>query len=344
MFTTKRQVVILTVLLGIFNVPNSLAASENARWWENVQGTITIGKKEFLLGEPIFIKVAVTNHHSETVCFADPIYRRFEFSAKDSSGKLVKKRKSLDISGLFRTVATRTGTTFNGVAFINEYLDFPGPGIYTVTCRGSILMHKGLPKDQDRDTQYISLSGVVTVKLREGSVTELENVLRKYLTQLKSDDRRFRRQASQASHAFTVSQPVLAVKLLKEALMEKGRPRRSRSYASRTTWALAKIGTKQAIEALSDVALHSQRNRARVAAVIELGRFHIIESVPTLIDVLSDPSANIRVAALRSLGYIGDKSSIPEVELRFNDTDEKVRAAAREAYNILTQKKEIRKE
>ena len=332
MFTIKKLKIILTLLLGILIVSNSAKTVQERQWWEDIQGQITLGKKEFLLGEPIYIRVVVTNKGNETVNVGDPIYNCFEFSADGSPGKPVKKLKNPDISGSFRTIPVAPGTTFDGVAFINEYLDFPGPGVYTVTCDGCILVHKGLAKDQDRSIQSISIKGVVTLKLRRGSVAEQEDVLRKYLAHLKSDDRRLQ---SQASHAFTVSESSLAVKLLKEALMEKGDPRPS--YASRATWALAKIGTEQAVQALSNVALHSEKNGARVAAIIQLGSSRIIESVPTLREVLSDPSANIRVAALNSLGKIGDKSSIPEVESRLNDSDEGVRDVASKVYKLLNE-------
>ncbi len=294
MFTIKRPAVILTVFLGILIFSNSFAAVENKPWWKNVQGQITIGKKEFLLGEPIFIKATVTNRHSETLRLGHPIYRNFEFSAQDSSGKSVKKLRNPDISGFHITVPTPPGTAFNGVAFINEYLEFPRPGVYIVTCSGSILIHKGSPRDQDFDSQYILLRGVVTVKLRRGSLTELENILRKYLTQLKSSNRRLKRQAS---HALTASEPMLAVKLLKEAL--EGKNGAYPPYTSHATWALAKIGTDEAIQALLDVAARSNNNMVRTKAIRELGRWHFKKAVPKLIDLLSDPDAKIRIDTLR---------------------------------------------
>jgi len=331
MFTIKRSVSILTFLLGILIVPNSVTAQEGQQWWRNIEARVTSAKEEFLLGEPISIKVMLTNTYNETIYFWDSIERCFEFSAEDNSGKLVKRLKSPDISGFFRTVPTMPGTTFNDVAFINEYLEFSEPGVYTVAYSAFIPVQKGLFTSGNRDRQEISLSGVVTVKLRRGSVAELENVLRKYLQQLKSDDHRVQ---SQASHAFTVSEPALAVKVLKEALMAKADP--NLSYP-RATWALAKIGTKHALQALSNIAQHSESNGARVAAIIELGRSRIIESVPTLTEMLADTSPNIRVAALNSLGRIGDKSSIPAIEQKLNDPDEEVRNVARKVHKILTE-------
>jgi len=331
MFTPKRLVVIIMVLVGILSVPSSVTAQETGHWWHNIEARVTVCKEEFLLGEPISIKVVVTNHHSETVHLSDCIYRSFEFFAHDSSGRLVKRLRGPGISGLFPVVPVRPRADFNDVVFMNEYLDFPGPGIYTVTYLGYIHVHKGTGINQNMKVQAIPLSSVVSVKLRQGSSSELETALSQYLKQLKSRDNRLQRQAA---HALSVSEPVLAVKLLGEALEgENGSYPLGATYA---TWALAKIGTEPAIQALLNVATPPNNIIARIDAIRELGRWHIKRAVPTLIALLSDPSAKIRIGALRSLGDIGDKSCISEVELRFNDPDEKVRATAKKVYKKLT--------
>jgi len=339
MFTLKRLLVIIIVLLGTLIARNGDTAESTGQWWTNVEGRATVAKEEFLVGEPISMKVVVTNRHNGPVYLWDIIERTFQFSAQDSFGRLVKKRKGPGLSGLFPVVPLRPGTDFNDVVFMNEYLDFPGPGIYRVTYRGYIYLDKGSPKSQHGDVRTVALSGVVNVKLCTGSINQLESALQEYFKQLRSADDKLQRQAARA---LSVSEPVLALKLLRKALeSENG------SYpigATKAAWALGKIGTEQAIQALLDLALHANHWMVRTNAIGELGRWHIKKAVPPLTNLLSDENPRIRIAALRSLGYIGDKSCISEVELRFNDTDEKVRAAAREAYNILTKKKEIRKE
>ena len=61
-----------------------------------------------------------------------------------------------------------------------------------------------------------------------------------------------------------------------------------------------------------------------MSAIIEIGRSRVIKLLPTLIENLSDPSPNIRVAALNAIGKIGDKSSIKAVESKLNDPDDRV--------------------
>jgi len=330
MFILKRLLVILIALLGTVIAQNGATAEPTEQSLANVEVQAFIGKPEFLVGEPITIKVVVTNRYKETIHLNDRIVRGFRFSAKDSSGKLVKKHQEPSISGLYPIVSVRSGTDFNSVAFINEYLDFPGPGIYNVTYRGYIHFDKSSPESLDEDTQTVEILSVLDVKLRQGSSSELETALSQYLKQLKSRDNRLQRQAARA---LSVSEPVLAVKLLGEVLEgENGSYPLSATYA---TWALAKISTEPAIQALIDLGLHDNHWRVRTAAIRELGRRRINKALPALTNLLSDKNPIIRIAALRSLGDIGDKNCIPQVELRFNDPDEKVRATAKKVYKKL---------
>lgn len=332
MFVLKRLLVILIALPGTVIAQNSATAEPNEQLWANVEVQASIGKPEFLVGEPITLKVVVTNRYKETIHLSDMIVRSFRFSAKDSSGKLVKKREEPSISGLYPIVRVRSGTDFNSVAFINEYLDFTGPGIYKVTYRGYIHFDKGSPGSLDEDTQTVEISDVVDVKLRKGSVNELENALQEYVKQLRSADNKLQRRAALALSAL---EPVIALKMLRKALQSE-----NGSYpkgASQAAWAIKHIGTEQAIQALIDLGLHDNHWRVRTAAIRELGRRRINKALPALTNLLSDQNPRIRIAVLIYLGEIGDKNCIPQVELRFNDPDEKVRAIAKKVYKKLTE-------
>jgi len=329
----KKRLLLLSIFVLVLIFSKVVTASEEEQWQEKVHGQIAVGKNEFLIGEQIYIKIDFINTGNEPVYIADPIFGGFDFSALDTSGKSVKKLNGPDIlSRFYRRVPIHPDIDHNDVVYVKEYLDFPGPGVYTVSCSGKVLIHKGLPKNQSVNEEYISLTAVITIKLREGSATELETSLREYLAKLKSGNRRTQRKAA---FAFTISEPELAVKLLKETL--EGKKVGHASYVSSATWALAKIGTAQAIQALSDVAMNSTINRARVAAILEFGKWRIEESVPTLTGLLSDPYENIRIAALRSLGDIGIQSSVSAVEQKLNDSSENVRKVAEKVYKKLTE-------
>ncbi|KPL21580.1 MAG: hypothetical protein AMJ75_09705 [Phycisphaerae bacterium SM1_79] len=334
MSIAKRVIAIVSLLFGIIMFPDTASAQKNQGWWDNIEAQITVGKKEFLLGEPTFIRAAVTNHHGETIHLWDLIYRTFEFSAKDSSGNSVRKLPGPGLSGLFLSVPVAPTTSFDDVVFMNEHLDFPRPGVYRVTYRGSILAYEARSSGQHVSLQAIPVSGTVSVKLRQGSSSELEMALRQYLKQLRSDDRK---QQRQAARALSASEPALAVKLLREALeAENGSYPPGATYA---IWALPKIGTNEAIQALLNVAQHSNNTMVRIESIHKLGTWRIREAVPMLIDSLSDTRFEIRRAALSCLGSIGDKSCIREVESKFNDPDQRVRDLAQEVYKKLTRER-----
>lgn len=290
-------------------------------------GEVSVKKKEFLVGEPVALELRVRNLHGDPVYVRDMKGRYFELSAQDSIGKSLKSFRQPYFSGFIGTVQVDRGADFNDLVFVNRQVDFPGPGVYTVSYAGDVYVQKA---PHDVNAQILSISGQVVVQLRRGSQTELEKALREYLKLLKSGNRRLE---SRAARALAVSDPNVAVKLLKKALAIESED--FAIYTSHAIWALAKIRTSEAIGVMEDAALGACHSFVRRIAIRELGRFEVRETVPTLVQLLSDPSAKIRRAALRALGNIGDPNSIEEVEMRLNDPDEKVRNTAEKVHKIL---------
>lgn len=298
----------------------------------DVEGDVSVSKNEFLLGEPISIEVAVTNRHSEPVHILDMIEESgFQFSAQDSSGKRVKEFRRPYLTGMFPCVQAQPGSTLRRVVFMHKQLDFPGPGVYEVEYRGCIYSRKISETCPKVSVHDVPLSGVITVKLRKPTGDELEKALTEFVKQLKSGNRELERRAARA---LSVSEPTLAIKLLKQAVTDESGA--YPSYTSEVTWALGKIGGNQATQALLDLALHGKHRRIRTDAIYQLGKQHIKEAVPTLLSLLPDEDVMFRVAALQALGRIKDKSTLPQIEARLTDPNKKVREAAEKALKALT--------
>jgi hypothetical protein len=319
------------LFLWIGTAPASVGTSGNKGWWEGVDGRVSIGKGEFVLGEPIFVNVVLSNHHTEPISVSDAVYRSFEFSVVDSPEPRPRKLRNPDPSGLFRTISVPPGGTLGDTAFIGEYIDIREPGVYTIGCRGSVLVWKVSQTEEDLAERSILISATVVVKVRRGSQDELETALRDHLEHLRSADRSLQRQGARA---LAVSRPDLAIKLLQEAI--GGKPLTDPVALARAAWALARVGTNEAIQALSEAALNSPDEGIRVPIVIELGRSNIAVAVPLLTQLLSDPSPNVRVAALNALEGIGDKSTIPAVQSKLADSDARVREVAGRVVQNLT--------
>ncbi len=78
--------------------------------------------------------------------------------------------------------------------------------------------------------------------------------------------------------------------------------------------------------------LSSSSEKARLAAVVALGKLGDRRAMKPLVTALADPSAQVRGVAAAALGKLGHKAALPALKgTATDDTDEKVRKNAREA-------------
>jgi hypothetical protein len=115
------------------------------------------------------------------------------------------------------------------------------------------------------------------------------------------------------------------------------------SAGSRIAWmiavalAAATVGAPRPAHAQDRVAelattLSSSSEKARLAAVVSLGNLGDRRAMKPLVTALADPSAQIRVVAAAALGKLGHQGALPALKgAAADDTDEKVRKSARDA-------------
>jgi hypothetical protein len=78
--------------------------------------------------------------------------------------------------------------------------------------------------------------------------------------------------------------------------------------------------------------LSSSSEKARLAAVVALGKLGDRRAMKPLVTALADPSSQIRAVAAAALGKLGHKAALPALKAAAtDDPDEKVRTSAREA-------------
>ena len=128
------------------------------------------------------------------------------------------------------------------------------------------------------------------------------------------------------------------------ALAALGDPRAIPGVVAQRDWLRLQLGRTlapfglAALPALLD-ALRTQPGPGReylAYALAELpGAATAAEVVPTLLALLDDAEAAMRVAAVRSLGQLGTVAAVPALAGRLRDTDEDVRAAAADALRHL---------
>jgi len=297
MFTEGQGRAASVVFLGALIVWCTAVAAEDKSWIGQVKSTISPGKEEFIVGEPISLKVHVLNLNRETIYVWDRDGRYFEFAGEGPDGNRMRDLTETQISRWSSPVAVADGADFNDVTFVNGYLDFAGPGTYTVRYRGYLYLQRQPKLGEDPNTYVMRVSAQIGVRLRQAPAQELEAVLKDYLSLLESENDRLQRQGARA---LAVSEPNLAVRLLKGSLTsaDGGYP----LHSSWVMWTLAKIGTDEAIEVLVDSAQHGGHRMVRTDAIEEVGRFGISSAVGTLKGLLSDGDARIRAGGGDSAG------------------------------------------
>jgi len=335
MFATELLRIGVIVLASVVSDPIASNASQNPHSDANTVAFAYVPKEEYLVGEPIPLRIEVYNLDTQAVYVQNNQGHTFEFTGRNSSGKTAKDIRPAQISIWSSFVRVEPGKDFNDVFLLNEHLEFRELGQWVVSYRGRLPVRKTrkpLPSS-DPNKHTVLLSGTFEVALRQGSSPELEKALRVYLASLRSDNYRL---AKRAARALIVSEPVLAVKLLKEAVNAN---ESTKLPSDLVAWALARIRTDQAIETLREFATDPD-SRGRMSAISELGRFRIKEGKSTLIGLLADEDPRVRVESLRALRNLGDKSTIPQIQASLADADKAVRKAAEKALQALTKERD----
>lgn len=102
------------------------------------------------------------------------------------------------------------------------------------------------------------------------------------------------------------------------------------------TSALADRAERDRTGELVQTVTSSRDEKARLAAVLALGKLKDPRAVPALIRALDDKSNVVRAVAATALGFAGDSRAEGPLTRKLNDADPTVRARAREALERLS--------
>ncbi len=326
----------LIVLAGIVSEPIVSNANQNTLSDPNAVAFAYSTKEQYLVGEPILLRIEVHNLDSKPIYVQNNQGFSFKYTARHSSGKMAKDIGPGPISIWSNFFPVESGKDFNDVFYLNEYLEFREPGLYTISYSGRLPVRKTKeyrPSAGSQKHPAVPLSGTFDITLHKGSAGELEKALRAYLKPLRSANHQIE---MQGARAFVVSEPTLAVKLLKEAVNEEKLPKAS---ASSVVWALGRIRTDDAINTLCEFAT-DPNSRGRISAICKLGSLRVKESKPILTGLLLDENPLVRANVMYAIRSLGDKSTIPLIEARLTDPDKAVRKAAEKALKALTKKRD----
>lgn len=314
------------IVLGCISFQGELIGNVIPDPESNFDVTIEITKTEFLVGEPVVLELQAANLSNTAVGVLDLRGRYFQITGTDSEGQPLVGRTDAWGPGLNPVRKVAPGDIFSDVVYLNYYLVFPGPGEYTVTYEGTLLIHEENEKDEIQQMEGISISGKVKVILREGTPVEIEIRLQQYVKQLTNKDSRLR---YQAVRAFAYANPEIATKLLIETIESKDA--QYIPYLKEVIRALGNVKSARSVKVLLELAKGSDNLMLRKEAIHAAGcsLYAGEESILSVFtQLLSDQDADIRIAALRGIKSVGNKSCIPQVELLLDDPDEQVREEA----------------
>ncbi len=324
--------VIFSVLFAATILPCH-AAEQASQWWGTVKTQAAAEKYEYAVGEPLSVRISVTNSGDEPISYWTVTDNQIELEGTDRDGKFLHGGREPQLSGRSDPIRLAPNENVSDFFYVNKYLKVPGVGEYAVAFSLRLRVSRANDTTALNEFHTINVSGSFTIKIKTVPPDQLEMLLQRYIKQLKSANNLVQRQAA---HKLSLADPALAVKLLKGMIFDKEKLRSgSRTYGA---WALGKLGTTGARQALIDIAVESENKGARTCAIRELGRWHITESQPQLVALLSDPDANIRAETIRSLGWLGDKESISEIEKKLNDPHRKVRKTAETVLNSIAER------
>jgi hypothetical protein len=305
---------------------------------QSIEARFSTEKAIYLVGEPLFVTLAVSNKTSE------PIW--LEFQSPDSA-KLLCDDFAVEVPGAgpadepwgcgcgvscgrgLREVQPGKSLTLRQL--VNQQFRLQ-PGAYSLHAQTSIVVRTQNLSDS-REIEQVNVFDTLQVKVQHGSKNELESALGPTVTQLGDPDPTRR---AEAAAAITE----LAPPFLEDVLIELTKT----NFAGSAIAALRKADTPKTRAALAQIAIDSDDSTLRIAAIENLGRTKDLAYVPTLFQFMESGSKPIQNAAAEAAGTLGGVAAIQRLSTFVSGADAETRIAgasglgnthAREAVPIL---------
>lgn len=282
-------------------------------------------EKEYILDCPIDIVLTLQNAYPEPVRI--PFYRDHfaRFSVRDYSGKRVREigKPAFRCGGVpIRTM--EPGAIYSIHFYLNSYVAFERPGDYTVACEAVCGVATAGGRLADAVFKpYRSEPTVLRIKLRRGTKEEIHAIIGTLEKKTRDKDSAIREEAARALASMRIPEVVKPL----GRVLRSGKPRLEYHVGR----ALARIGTDAAVDELVAAAQVGAHRSRREKAITWLGHSRSKKALGGLTELLDDPEADIRLAALRgisSLRFAIPLDNLDKVRGKLDDPDQKVSVAA----------------
>jgi len=275
-----RRSLVLCVSVVLFTA--SLSA-------QRLEARFTADKNIYLVGEPVFITLSVTNKSDSTVWVdftaSDAFCENFDIEVP--VGQTAHERWGCGWAGSrgrgLRSVPA--SKTVSVRELVNTKYLLQQPGAYAVRVHTTLRGRDKNDVSANTATRF-EVADTLNLELQSGSESQLRTAFQPIIRELNNPD-----------------------SFLDDTLIELTKT----TYAPSAIVALRKANTQKARNALADIAISSDDLPRRIAAISELGRAGDKECLPVLTSLMESSQGELQAAAAEAAADLGDGAVVPQL-------------------------------
>lgn len=287
----------------------------------DVEARFTTDKTNYLVGEPVFVALTVSNKGDESVWIdlKSPDLAKLlcdDFAVEVPGAVSAQEQWGCGVAGScgrgFREVLP--GKSLSLRQLLNSQFRLQS-GVYAIRAHTAIVVHPQNLFDSPQIAQ-LDVTDTLTVKVERGNEDQLKAAFQPFVEELDSPDLIKR---SDAASAITQ----LAPPFLEDVLVELAKS----NYGGAAIIALRKADTLKTREALAQIATNSGDSGLRITAIHNLGRASDMTYLPALLRLMQSDDKQIQNAAAAAAGNLGGDAAVPQLAALVSSPDAETRAA-----------------
>jgi hypothetical protein len=324
--------VLLILSFALLGAPLAMAQSVDARF--------STEKSNYLVGEPLFVILTVSNKTGETIWLdIQPpdlaAFRCDTFAIEVPGASPAEDQWGCGVAGSclrgLREVLPHKNIILRQL--VNQQFRLQA-GAYSIRAQTTIVVHNQDLLDSSK-VEQVNAFDTLQVRVQRGSQNELEAAFGPIVTQLNDSD--LMQRASAAAAITELAPPFLEDLLIALTNTE---------FSSSAVVALRKADTPKTRAALAHIATSSNDAMLRIAAIDNLGRSKDAAYLPLLFELMESGDKSIQNAAAPAAGTLGGSQAVfrlsafvssGDVEKRISGADGLGRTRARRAVPVLIQ-------
>jgi len=307
---------LMTLFLAGLAFPGALFAG-------SVETQFTTDKAAYLLGEPVFVSLTVTNNGGKTVWLEfkspDMALLCHDFATGVGGAELPEERGCGVGGSCGRGLpGIEPGKSITLRRLLNYEFRFRRIGPYSIHAHTTVMV-------RDKDLWESPITGqfeaaeTIPIKVQRGSESQLRAAFQAFVAEIDNPDPM---KQSEAVSAITE----LAPAFLEDVLIRLTKTK----YVGAAIIALRKVNTPKAWDVLAQLATDADDSSARSAAIKNLGRTSGRSYLPVVFQLLQSSDKEIQRAAASAAGELGRGDSVQQLATLLFSADADTRQAGME--------------